>query len=180
MLQRLIKFASLGPVMPTVRSLLIAFVMAGVPASLLAQAGEVEAHGGIGLTVLSSRGPDSFTDEQVSARGWGGIAWAPISPLFHGYATLEGFTNASGHTPATFGSFSTVFTVPIRGVPYGFVPFVGAGLALGGGAPGVTPVLSGGTLWSISKKGGLVPFAMVERHTRRDRTSLRLGVWYGI
>lgn len=164
----------------TVLSLLVAVVVAVGPASLSAQSGEVEAHGGIGLTLLSSRGPDSFTDEMVSARGWGGIAWAPISPLFHGYATLEGFTNASGHTPRSFGTFTTVFTVPFRGVPFGLVPFVGAGLALGGGAPGVTPVLSGGTLWSISKEGGLVPFAMVERLTSRDRTSLRLGVWYGI
>jgi hypothetical protein len=164
----------------TVLTLLAAAALAAAPDPLGAQRREDWVHGGIGLSLLSSRGPAAYTGEQVSARGWGGIVWAPMLPSLHGYATLEGFTNETGQLPREFGVFNVVLTVPFHGAPFGLVPFVGAGLGLGGGEPGITPVLAGGSLWSRGKKGGLVPFAMVERLTSRERTTLRLGVWYGI
>ncbi len=165
---------------PLASLLVMLFVVSALlvaPRTLHAQRDDSWVHGGLGLSLLSSQGPDTFTGEKVTARGWGGIAWGPIAPLLHGYATLEGFTNPTGNIPKKFGVFNIVFTVPYHHAPFGLVPFVGGGLGLGGGESGVTPILAGGTLWSTDR--GVVPFAMVERLTSRDRTTLRIGVMLG-
>ena len=157
---------------------LLAALSSLAPRALRAQTDDSRLHGGIGLSVVSTRGPDSITDESVTARGFGGLLWAGMTPVVHGYATLETYHGKPGSGSASFGAFTTVFTVPYQRLSSGVIPWLGAGVGFGGNGAGLTPVLSAGTVWRSGYRG-LLPYLMVERLTRRDRTSLKLGVMVG-